>query len=470
IDELPAECQTDRASAKPDRLSQPIENDLRTILFCGTINFDFIQSIVSSMFFDTAQIEVKAGDGGDGAVAFRREKYVPFGGPSGGDGGHGGSVILYVDAKVNTLSHFRHHHKFKADDGKDGRVKNQSGPAGADIWLAVPPGTIVRDATTHAVLGDLSEPKMELIVAKGGTPGKGNQHFATSTNQAPRMATNGLPGEIHTLELELKLIADVGLVGLPNAGKSTFLAATTSARPKIADYPFTTLEPNLGVVDLDTETSLVTADIPGLIEGASLGKGLGIEFLRHIERTRVLIHLLDGSQSDPMQDFHTINEELKAFGHGLIEKPQIVAYNKIDLPDAQAQWPRIHKELKKAGFEAMAISAVTHAGTREVLYRAAQLLRDLPIPQPVVVDEVPVIRTQDETSFVITRAPDASWHVTSKAVEKLALRHRFDSEESLMSFHKSITKLGVTDALRAAGVKEGDTVWIGEDYELEWQD
>lgn len=422
------------------------------------------------MFFDTAQIQLKAGDGGDGAVAFRREKYVPFGGPSGGDGGRGGSIILFVDPKVNTLSHFRRHRKYTAANGENGRTKNQTGKDGADIRLAVPPGTIVRDAQSGKVLGDLSTPHMELIAAKGGTPGKGNQHFATSTNQAPRMATNGLPGEVHMLELELKLIADVGLVGLPNAGKSTFLAATTSARPKIADYPFTTLEPNLGVVDLDTETSFVLADIPGLIEGASLGKGLGIDFLRHIERTRVLIHVLDGSQPDPMQDFHTINEELKAFGHGLIDKPQIVAYNKIDLPEAKEQWRHIHTALKKAGFEALPISAAAHTGTREVLYRAAQMLKELPIPQPVTVSEVPVIRPKLNAPFSITRAPDASWHVTGERVEQLAIRHRFDSEESLMSFHKAITKLGIIAALHEAGVKDGDTVWIGEDYELEWQD
>jgi GTP-binding protein len=422
------------------------------------------------MFFDTAQIQVRAGDGGDGAVAFRREKFIPFGGPSGGDGGRGGSIILFVDPKINTLSHFRRNRKYKATDGDNGHNKNMTGKDGADIHLPVPAGTIVRDAETHQVLGDLSGPNMELLVVKGGLPGKGNQHFASPTNQAPRMATNGTLGEGRTIELELKLIADVGLVGLPNAGKSTLLAATTSARPKIADYPFTTLEPNLGVVDLDMETSFVMADIPGLIEGASLGKGLGIEFLRHIERTRVLVHIIDGSQPDPMQDFHTINEELRAFGHGLIDKPQIVAYNKIDLPDAKDKWTKISKALKKEGFEALPISAVAHTGTREVLYRAVQILKDLPIPQPVAVTEIPVLSPEDEVPFTITRDADLHWHVTGRYIEKLAVHHRFDSEESLMSFQKAATKAGVIAALHAAGVQEGDTVWIGDDYELEWQD
>lgn len=422
------------------------------------------------MFFDTAQIHVQAGKGGDGAVAFRREKYVPFGGPSGGDGGRGGDVILVVEPTLNTLSAFRHQRKFKAGNGENGRGKNQTGANGADVRIPVPPGTVVRDADTGDVLADLTAANTEFVVARGGAPGQGNARFATPTNQAPRLATNGLPGEARTLDLELKLIADVGLVGLPNAGKSTLLAATTAARPKIADYPFTTLQPNLGVVDLDRETSFVMADIPGLIEGASLGKGLGHEFLRHIERTRVLIHVLDGSQPDPIKDFETINAELAVFGHGLADKPQIVAVNKIDLPEAKAAWPRLQKRLENKGFEAIAISAATQTHTRELLYRAAQRLRELPVEPPAEPEVVPVIRYRDEAPFVIRRAPDASWHVTGRQVELLATRHRFDSEESLMSFHKAITKLGVIDALREAGVQEGDTVWIGDDYELEWQD
>ena len=424
------------------------------------------------MFFDTAQVQVTAGKGGDGAVAFRREKYVPFGGPSGGDGGHGGDVTLFVDPKVNTLVYFRHHHQFKAGHGGDGRTKNQTGANGRDARIPVPPGTVVRDAKTHEVLGDLTQPKAELIVARGGAPGKGNARFATSTNQAPRMATNGLPGEARMLDLELKLIADVGLVGLPNAGKSTLLASTTAARPKIAPYPFTTLEPNLGVVDLDRETSFVIADIPGLIEGASMGKGLGHEFLRHIERTRILIHLLDGSQPDPIADFDAINAELAAFGHGLAGKLQIVAFNKIDLVEAQDNWKKAHPVLKRRGVEAMTISAAAHTNTRELMYRAAQLLKELPEPEPLEpAGPLPVIRLAAEAEpFTITRDAAGAWHVTGQQVERLALRHRFDSEESLMAFQRAVEKLGVLNALRAAGVQEGDTVWIGADYELEWQD
>jgi GTP-binding protein len=426
------------------------------------------------MFFDIAQILVTAGKGGDGAVAFRREKYVPFGGPSGGDGGHGGSVILFVDPKVNTLVYFRHHHQFKAGHGGNGRTKNMTGANGKDLRIPVPPGTVVRDAKTNEVLGDLTQPQAELIVARGGTPGKGNARFATSTNQAPRMATNGLPGQQRTLDLELKLIADVGLVGLPNAGKSTLLASDTAARPKIAPYPFTTLEPNLGVVDLDRETSFVMADIPGLIEGASAGKGLGHEFLRHIERTRILIHLLDGSQPDPVGDFDTINAELAAFGHGLGSKPQIVAFNKIDLIEAQENWKKVQPVLQGRGIAALTISAAAHTQTRELMYRAAQLLKELPEPTPLDLDAqraVPVFRLEAEAEpFIITRDSAGAWHVTGQQVERLALRHRFDSEESLMAFQRAVEKMGVLEALRRAGVEEGDTVWIGDDYELEWQD
>ncbi len=424
------------------------------------------------MFFDTAQIRITAGKGGDGAVAFRREKYVPFGGPSGGDGGRGGDVILFVDPKVNTLVYFRHHHQFKAGHGGNGRNKNMTGANGREVRVPVPPGTVVRDAKSNEVLGDLTQPRAELIVARGGAPGKGNARFATSTNQAPRMATNGLPGEAHTLDLELKLIADVGLAGLPNAGKSTLLAATTAARPKIAPYPFTTLEPNLGVVDLDRETSFVIADIPGLIEGASLGKGLGHEFLRHIERTRILIHLLDGSQPDPIGDFDTVNAELAAFGHGLANKPQIVAFNKIDLVEAQDNWKTAHAEFRQRGAEVMTISAAAHTSTRELMYRAAQLLKELPAPAPLELETaIPVIKLEEDVQpFSVTRDAAGAWHVTGGQVERLALRHRFDSEESLMAFQRAVEKLGVLEALRNAGVEEGDTVWIGEDYELEWQD
>ena len=291
------------------------------------------------MAFDVARIQVKGGDGGNGAVSFRREKYVPFGGPDGGDGGRGGSVYLVVNPQMSTLNYFQRRRSFKAAPGRPGRGKDQTGADGHDVTVEVPAGTVVRDAGTGAVYGDLVRPGQRLLVARGGRPGKGNTRFATPTNQAPRMATNGEPGEERALLLELKLVADVGLVGKPNAGKSTFLAATTAARPKIADYPFTTLQPNLGVVDLGADDGFVLADIPGLIEGASRGAGLGHEFLRHVERTRVLIHLVDGMSPDPLGDYRAIIAELSAFGHGLDAKPHIVCLNKIDLPDAQEKWP-----------------------------------------------------------------------------------------------------------------------------------
>ncbi len=422
------------------------------------------------MSFDTARIHVQAGDGGDGVVSFRREKYVPFGGPDGGDGGKGGSVYLVVNARLNTLNYFRRHRRFTAASGGDGRGKNQTGAAGADVVIEVPAGTIVRDVDSGTVHGDLVRAGQRLLVARGGRAGRGNARFATSTNQAPRLATNGEPGEERTLALELKLLADVGLVGKPNAGKSTFLAATTAARPKIADYPFTTLRPNLGIVDLGSDDGFVLADIPGLIEGASQGAGLGHEFLRHVERTRLLIHLVDGASADPLGDYRVINAELAAFGHGLDGKPQIACLNKIDLPDAQEKWPAFERALQAAGVEVYAISSATRHGTREALYRALHILRELPVPavEPAPA-EVPVIRPS-AADFTIRRAADAAWHIEGAAVELAAARSRFDSDEALLRFHRTLEKMGVIGALRQAGVQEGDTVWIGPDYELEWRE
>ncbi|HLF27806.1 MAG TPA: GTPase ObgE [Anaerolineae bacterium] len=422
------------------------------------------------MAFDVARIQVKAGDGGDGVVSFRREAHVPFGGPDGGDGGRGGDVYLVVNPQMNTLNYFQRRHHFKAESGKAGRGKNQTGAEGRDIEIEVPPGAVVREAETGVVYGDLVQPGQRLQVARGGRPGKGNARFASPTNQAPRLATNGEPGEERTLDLELKLLADVGLVGKPNAGKSTFLAATTAARPKIADYPFTTLQPNLGVVDLGPNDGFVLADIPGLIEGASQGAGLGHEFLRHIERTRLLIHLVDGTAPDPLADYRVINVELNASGYALDRKPQIVCFNKIDLPDAQAHWPRFEQTLKAEGVEVYAISAATQRGTRELVYRALQILRELP-PPPVELapTKIPVLRPTGP-GFAIRRGPDTAWHVEGTAVELAAKKSRFDSEEALMHFHRSLERMGVIGALREAGVKEGDTVWIGSDYELEWRE
>ena len=420
------------------------------------------------MFVDEAIIEVKAGDGGNGCVAFRREKYVPFGGPAGGDGGKGGDVILYVDPHLNTLYRFTRRRHFRAGRGQHGRGKNQHGASGADLRIPVPPGTLVRDAETGQILADLTEPGQEVIVARGGRGGRGNARFATPTNQAPRIAENGEPGEERTLKLELKLLADVGLVGKPNAGKSTLLAAVTAARPKIAPYPFTTLAPHLGVVVLDEQTDFVMADLPGLIEGASQGKGLGHEFLRHVERTRLLVHLLDGSAPDAIGDFYAINEELAAFGHGLAQKPQIVAFNKIDIPEARERWPEVKERLEAEGYEVFAISGLTREGVRPLLWRAAQLLEELP-REPIITHEVPVFRLEDdERDFWVEREEDG-WRVHGRRVERLAAMTPFELDEAVYRFQRALEAMGVVDALREAGVQPGDTVRIGR-KELVWEE
>ncbi len=301
------------------------------------------------MLIDEAEIYVKSGKGGDGSVHFHREKYVPRGGPDGGDGGKGGDVIFRVTEHLNSLTAFRHKTRFMANDGSRGGPNNMSGRSAEDLVVLVPPGTLLYNAATGDVIADLIEDGQSVTICKGGRGGRGNQHFATSRNQAPRTGEKGEPGEILNLKLELKLIADVGIIGVPNAGKSSLLAAVTNAKPKIGDYPFTTLEPNLGVAELDNETSLVLADIPGLIEGAHQGAGLGDSFLRHIQRTRVLIHLLDGLSVDPLADFTQINSEMALFDPNLARKPQLVVVNKIDLPEVQDRWKLVSKELKEKG-------------------------------------------------------------------------------------------------------------------------
>jgi GTP-binding protein len=419
------------------------------------------------MFYDRAKIHVKAGDGGDGAVAFRREKYVPYGGPSGGDAGDGGDVVLYVDPHLNTLHRFSKRRHFKAGRGEHGRGKGQHGANGETVRVPVPPGTVVYDAETEELLGDLTEPGQEFTVAQGGRGGRGNARFVSSTNQAPRMAEHGEEGEARWLVLELKVLADVGLVGVPNAGKSTFLAAVTAARPKIAPYPFTTLQPNLGVVVLDDQTEFVLADIPGLIEGASEGKGLGYEFLRHVERTRVLIHLLDGLSPDPLADFETINAELDAFGHGLAEKPQWVALNKIDMPTVRERWPEIKAAVEAQGYPVMAVSALTHEDVRALLYRVAQTLDELPEEAPA--EEVPVFTLgEDEEAFVVEPVWDG-WRVRGSRVERLAARTIWNLDEAVQRFQRTLERMGVVEALEEAGVQPGDTVHIG-DREMVWEE
>lgn len=419
------------------------------------------------MFIDQADIIVHSGKGGDGAVHFRREKYVPHGGPDGGDGGKGGDVILEVASTLNTLSSFRHKARYKAEDGAAGAKKKMTGRSGEDLVIAVPPGTVVSDTLTGELLGDLTEPGQRLVVAKGGRGGRGNIHFVNSTHQVPRTAERGEPFVVRNLHLELKLIADVGIVGVPNAGKSTFLSVVTNARPKIASYPFTTLEPNLGVANLDEDTSLVLADIPGLIEGAHQGVGLGHDFLRHIQRTRVLIHLLDGLAEDPLLDLAQINSELALFDPDLGKKPQVVALNKMDLDEVKERWPKLSKELKKRGYQAFAISAASGLNVRDLLYRAKQLLDETPLAEAAA--EMPVYRVEaDPNAFTIQR-DGGGWRVHGVALERAAAMTYWEHEQSVRRFQKILETLGVDEALRKAGVQEGDTVFIGN-FELEWQD
>jgi GTP-binding protein len=319
-------------------------------------------------------------------------------------------------------------------------------------------------------LGDLVEAGQRLLVAKGGRGGRGNQHFATASRQAPRIAEKGEPSEEKNMRLELKLLADVGIVGMPNAGKSSLLAAVSNAKPKIADYPFTTLEPNLGVVDLDLDTSIVLADIPGLVEGAHLGIGLGDAFLRHIQRTRVLIHLLDGLSEDPLADFSQINSELALFDPRLGEKPQIVALNKTDMPDAQARWVKVKQELEKRGYEPVAISALTRENLQPLLWRAYELLQNAPEPEAVAVQAMPVYRPEtNPKAFTIGREPDGGYRVRGEAIERSAAMTYWEEESAVLRFYRVIKALGIDSALRKAGIQEGDTVYIG-DYELEWTD
>src|SRR6184192_520170 len=318
------------------------------------------------MFIDRARLVVRGGDGGRGVISFRREAHVPRGGPDGGDGGKGGDVILRVDAQLGTLTDFRFTKQIDADAGRPGSGRNSSGRSGADRTLSVPPGTLVIDRATGETVADLTAPGEELVISRGGSGGKGNARFATSTRRAPRIAEDGGKGEQREIDLELKLLADVGLAGLPNAGKSTLLAALTSARPKIADYPFTTLVPNLGVARLD-DRELVVADIPGLIEGASHGAGLGEEFLRHVERTRLLVHVVDASRPDPLADIATIDTELAAYGHGLVERPRIIALNKIDLAEARAAVPALESALSARGIASVTVSAAAREGVGDLL-------------------------------------------------------------------------------------------------------
>jgi GTP-binding protein len=427
---------------------------------------------MTTMFLDRVKIWVRAGDGGDGAATFRQEAHVPRGGPDGGDGGRGGSVYLRVDAGQTTLRDFAQKHHYKAGPGGRGTRARRHGRAGDDLVLDVPPGTAVYLDETGELLADLVAVGQSALVARGGRGGLGNTHFKTATHQAPKHAQKGEPGAEAWLRLELRLIADIGLVGLPNAGKSTLLAAVTAATPKIADYPFTTLEPNLGVMDLGEadERRPTIADVPGLIEGASSGAGLGHAFLRHVERTRILVHVVDGGSRDPELDYEVIREELRAHDPALLTKPMLIAFNKMDLPAAQAAWPAFQRARAAERVEVVAISADTREGLAGFRDRVAALLPDAaelaepPEPAGVVVHRIEAMTD----GFSIERDADGVFRVRGRRIERTAAQTNFDIEESAERFQRELARLGIDRELRRAGITAGDLVRIGG-IELEWE-
>ena len=424
------------------------------------------------MFTDYAKITIKSGNGGDGAVTFRREKYVAAGGPDGGDGGRGGSIYFRVDPNANTLIDFRYTKKFKAQSGENGSGGHKYGKSGEDLYINVPIGTIIKDAETGKVVADLSKEGQEELVLKGGRGGKGNSHFATATRQVPRFAQAGEDGEEKEVILELKLLADVGLLGFPNVGKSTFLSVVTDAKPKIANYHFTTIEPNLGVVKLQNGDSFVIADIPGIIEGASEGVGLGIQFLRHVERTRLLLHVIDISGiegRDPVQDFYTINEELKSYSEKLSTRKQIIVANKIDVMQDETGLKELEELAKKEGLELFKISGVTGQGVPELLNRVSEVLKTLPKEEIVESEERVVYTLDDDKDEFIVRKEGETFVIEGKAINRLMGRINIDDNESMYYFQKNLKFLGIEDELKKQGIQEGDFVkilnWTFEWYE-----
>ena len=434
-----------------------------------------------SMFLDQVTIDVKAGKGGDGMVAFRREKYVPDGGPAGGDGGRGGDVILIVDEGLRTLMDFRFNRHFKAQPGENGMSKGMHGRGSEDTYVKVPQGTTVRDAETGALLGDLIENGQTLVVAKGGRGGRGNIRFASPRNPAPEIAENGEPGQERKIELELKVLADVGLVGFPSVGKSTLLSVISSARPKIGAYHFTTLVPNLGMVTTSDGRSFAAADLPGLIEGPSQGVGLGTQFLRHIERTRVILHVIDMSGMegrDPYEDYLAINKELSTYNLRLLERPQIIVANKMDMPDAPENLVKFKEQLNKEKEDEFAddipvfpISGVTRQGLDALLNATADLLEvtpEFPLYEEELEEETVHYGFNPEgPEFQIDRDSDATWILSGEKIEKLFQMTNFDHDETVMRFARQLRGMGVDEALRARGAKDGDLVRIGE-FEFEF--
>lgn len=424
------------------------------------------------MFIDRTKITVKAGNGGNGIVAFRREKYVPCGGPAGGDGGKGGDIVFQVDTNKSTLLDLRYNKLIKAMPGGNGKTKKMHGAAGEDVIIKVPQGTIVKDLSTGAVIADLLEPNQKEIIAKGGKGGRGNFRFATSRNSAPEFAENGGVGETKEISLELKLLADVGLVGFPSVGKSTLLSVVSAAKPQIAEYHFTTIVPNLGVVKVKDGRSFVMADLPGLIEGAADGKGLGHQFLRHIERCRVLVHVIDmGSNDgrDPIEDYRIINDELKSYRYRLLERPQIVVANKMDLVDAEDNLKKFKEAYPEV--EVFPTTTIIHEGLDLLLYRIADLL--------AVTEEFPMIDEETKTEgivykfqpkakpFEIKNLGNGQFEITGDRVIGLFKTVDFEKEEDIYRFAITLKKMGIDDALAEAGAQEGDTIFI-EDFSFEY--
>ncbi len=424
-------------------------------------------------FIDRTRISVKAGDGGHGKSAFRHEKFVPKGGPSGGDGGRGADVIFVVDQNMNTLLDFRYHRKFKGENGENGDIKNQYGHNAPPCIVKVPPGTIVRDEKTGELLADLTEVGQEAVIAKGGRGGRGNAKFKNSANRAPTFAEFGEPGESRDLVLELKLLADVGLVGYPSVGKSSLVSVVSAARPEIADYHFTTITPVLGVVQTDYEKSFVMADIPGLIEGAADGVGLGHDFLRHVERTKLILHLVDAAGSegrDPVEDYHKINVELKKYSEKIARRTQILVANKMDLPGAEEHLPALRKLAEEEGMKLFPISAVTHEGVDALISYVGEWL-DSYVEEPEETEDTRVYHTDEEDpdKVTITRNDAGDFIVSGKSLEKLVAMTNFGNDEAVRRFQYIWRLKNIDERLRQLGIKEGMTVHIGE-MEFEYQE
>ncbi|MFZ7101848.1 MAG: GTPase ObgE [Peptococcaceae bacterium] len=416
------------------------------------------------MFYDYAKIHVKAGAGGNGIVAFRREKYVPYGGPAGGDGGNGGSIILEADEGLRTLIDFRYKNHYKGDRGEHGQGKKQHGKNAENAILKVPIGTIVKDAETERIIADMTRPGQQVIVAAGGKGGRGNPHFVSSTHRVPTLAENGDPGEERWIILELKLLADVGLVGFPNVGKSTLISRVSAAKPKIADYHFTTITPNLGVVKVAAGRSFVMADIPGLIEGAAEGAGLGHRFLRHTERTKVLVHVLDISGSEgrnPLDDFRIVNNELTKYSSYLTARPMVIVANKIDLPEAENNLKLLQEECRD--YEIFPVSAVTGEGIQPLIYRVADLLDEVEQQEEIPrteEEQLRIVKVEDKPKFFVEKEAANVFVVSGPEVDKHWARTNFDNDQAVSRFLQIIDAMGVIKSLREEGAKDGDVVRI----------